>query len=116
MNYYLCGKDVGTAINEGKAIGSFILASLEHEQAAADSSTAVTVGTLFSDSRFFTFEVPEDGIYLLKSPGFEASKLVCRKGTNTGSLPAGLFPVSENSLNGAIYNGAGQLITRVKSH
>jgi unsaturated rhamnogalacturonyl hydrolase len=22
VNYYLCGKDVGTAINEGKAIGS----------------------------------------------------------------------------------------------
>lgn len=30
-NYYLCGKDVGLAENEGKAVGTFILASLEYE-------------------------------------------------------------------------------------
>jgi unsaturated rhamnogalacturonyl hydrolase len=32
INYYLAGKDVGLAQNEGKAIGSFILASLEFEK------------------------------------------------------------------------------------
>jgi unsaturated rhamnogalacturonyl hydrolase len=31
INYYLCGKDVSITENEGKAIGPFIMASLEHE-------------------------------------------------------------------------------------
>ncbi len=31
VNYYLCGKDVTIVQNEGKAIGTFILASLEYE-------------------------------------------------------------------------------------
>lgn len=30
-NYYLCGKDVTVVENEGKAIGTFIMASLEYE-------------------------------------------------------------------------------------
>ncbi|WP_207420096.1 glycoside hydrolase family 88/105 protein [Desertivirga brevis] len=32
INYYLCGKDVTVTQNEGKAIGPFILASLEYER------------------------------------------------------------------------------------
>lgn len=32
INYYLCGEDVGLAQNEGKAVGTFIMASLEYEQ------------------------------------------------------------------------------------
>ncbi len=32
VNYYLCGKDVHITQNEGKAIGSFILASIEKEK------------------------------------------------------------------------------------
>jgi len=32
INYYLCGKDVSITQNEGKAIGPFIMASLEYEQ------------------------------------------------------------------------------------
>ncbi len=32
VNYYLCGKDVTIVENEGKAIGTFILASLEYEE------------------------------------------------------------------------------------
>ncbi len=32
INYYLCGKDVHITQNEGKAIGPFIMASLEYEQ------------------------------------------------------------------------------------
>lgn len=31
INYYLCGQDVGITQNEGKAIGPFIMASLENE-------------------------------------------------------------------------------------
>ncbi|MDR0658843.1 MAG: glycoside hydrolase family 88 protein [Mediterranea sp.] len=31
INYYLCGKDVAIVQNEGKAVGSFIMASLEFE-------------------------------------------------------------------------------------
>lgn len=31
INYYLAGKDVGITQNEGKAVGTFILASLEYE-------------------------------------------------------------------------------------
>ena len=30
-NYYLCGKDVTVVENEGKAIGTFIMASVEYE-------------------------------------------------------------------------------------
>ncbi len=33
INYYLCGKDIAITQNEGKAIGTFILASLEYEAA-----------------------------------------------------------------------------------
>src|SRR5690606_33853628 len=32
INYYLAGKDISIVENEGKAIGTFILASLEYEQ------------------------------------------------------------------------------------
>jgi unsaturated rhamnogalacturonyl hydrolase len=32
INYYLCGKDVTITQNEGKAIGPFIMASLEYER------------------------------------------------------------------------------------
>ena len=32
INYYLCGPDVSVVKNEGKAIGTFILASVEHER------------------------------------------------------------------------------------
>jgi unsaturated rhamnogalacturonyl hydrolase len=32
VNYYLCGKDVRITENEGKAIGTFIMASLEYEE------------------------------------------------------------------------------------
>ncbi len=31
INYYLCGGDVAIVKNEGKAIGTFILASVEYE-------------------------------------------------------------------------------------
>lgn len=31
INYYLCGKDVSIVENEGKAVGTFIMASLEYE-------------------------------------------------------------------------------------
>lgn len=34
VNYYLCGKDVTITQNEGKAIGPFIMASLEYEKAS----------------------------------------------------------------------------------
>ena len=32
VNYYLAGKDVTVVVNEGKAVGTFILASVEYEQ------------------------------------------------------------------------------------
>ncbi|MCL1943788.1 MAG: glycoside hydrolase family 88 protein [Candidatus Azobacteroides sp.] len=32
VNYYLCGKDIAITKNEGKAIGPFIMASLEYER------------------------------------------------------------------------------------
>lgn len=36
VNYYLCGKDVSITQNEGKAIGPFIMASLEYELSNSD--------------------------------------------------------------------------------
>jgi unsaturated rhamnogalacturonyl hydrolase len=38
INYYLCGNDVGITKNEGKAVGTFIMASLEYEKYQADLS------------------------------------------------------------------------------
>lgn len=32
INYYLCGEDVGLAKNEGKAVGTFIMAAVEYER------------------------------------------------------------------------------------
>jgi unsaturated rhamnogalacturonyl hydrolase len=37
-SYYLCGGDVTEVSNEGKSIGPFIMASLEHELAVADAA------------------------------------------------------------------------------
>ena len=37
INYYLCGNDVRIAQNEGKAIGTFIMAALENERMKADN-------------------------------------------------------------------------------
>ena len=39
VNYYLCGKDVTIVENEGKAIGTFILASVEYEQSQRQDTT-----------------------------------------------------------------------------
>lgn len=39
VNYYLCGKDVTIVENEGKAIGTFILASVEYEQSKQQDTT-----------------------------------------------------------------------------
>lgn len=36
INYYLCGKDITIVENEGKAIGTFILASVEYEMHSLD--------------------------------------------------------------------------------
>lgn len=43
INYYLCGSDVAITQNEGKAIGPFIMASLENEQYQADSLKATYI-------------------------------------------------------------------------
>ena len=41
INYYLCGKDVTITQNEGKAIGPFIMASIEWEQLKSDTVNSI---------------------------------------------------------------------------
>jgi unsaturated rhamnogalacturonyl hydrolase len=68
VNYYLCGSDVTITQNEGKAIGPFIMASLEYEQYQADSlkATHIRYPTSRCCERECSIELPASGLYLLR--------------------------------------------------
>lgn len=68
INYYLCGKDVAITQNEGKAIGPFIMASLEYEQYQADSAKATHIRYPNASccDKVCCITVPSDGIYMLR--------------------------------------------------
>lgn len=111
-NYYLCGKDVGIATNEGKAIGTFIMASLEYERQVADTSiTDACIGKYASDS-ICCFSVPSDGIYMirLQYEGETAAtfKQSCKAGINT-------LKVRSYGKKGdiEIFSGKGTLVSRL---
>jgi len=63
-NYYLCGKDVGITQNEGKAIGTFIMASLENEM--KDTTSTDIAYAKKSISHLCFFDAPSDGIYMIR--------------------------------------------------
>jgi unsaturated rhamnogalacturonyl hydrolase len=114
INYYLCGKDVGITQNEGKAIGPFIMASLEYEQYQMDS-IATSSGCCKVKkccSKECTFNVPSDGIYMLRFVDPDSSsytlKSACKAGQNK------VWYASSGELTGIrceIYTPAGRLLT-----
>lgn len=68
INYYLCGSDVTITQNEGKAIGPFIMASLEYEQYQIDSLKATHIrypGTSCCEKEC-SVSVPADGLYMIR--------------------------------------------------
>ncbi|MDE6378069.1 MAG: hypothetical protein K2K72_04930, partial [Duncaniella sp.] len=81
-NYYLDGSDVTVVSNEGKGIGSFIMASLEHERRAtsgmpvliADSASEVMI----YDLRGNRLASPPEGLYIEVSDG-KATKKINRR-------------------------------------
>lgn len=115
INYYLCGKDVGITSNEGKAIGPFIMASLEYEKYQADS-VLTSIGDNEPEknaNRECSFDVPSDGIYLFRFITPDASpylqKSSCKAGRNS------LWFTSSGSNTGGqieIYTSDGILLDR----
>ena len=77
-DYYLDGSDVNIVSNEGKGIGSFIMASLEYER-YAEASTAIISGSSSPAMIFDIYghrcaDVPE-GIYIEVRDGMATKKI-----------------------------------------
>jgi len=104
VNYYLCGKDVGLAVNEGKAIGTFIMASLEKEEMVTNQSS-LKVGSTAA----CTINVPSEGLYLVRAGMTDALtvKLRLHKGENTVYLPVS---PQTNGRHTAVYTSHGLLL------
>jgi len=109
VNYYLCGRDVGITQNEGKAIGTFIMASLEKE--LADSDTLAIDKACQRSFKACTITVPTDGVYMVRMGNADSTpfKFVCKKGQNTLYLEDAFC-----GLNGFfdVYSGTGILLSR----
>jgi unsaturated rhamnogalacturonyl hydrolase len=88
VNYYLCGSDVTITQNEGKAIGPFIMASLEYEQYQADSlkATHIRYPNASCCQKECSITVPTDGIYMLRFTSSDTLpytlKSSCKAGEN----------------------------------
>jgi unsaturated rhamnogalacturonyl hydrolase len=88
INYYLCGKDVSITQNEGKAIGPFIMASLEYEKYQADSIvTSIDCKEVNGCcNKECSFNVPAKGIYMFRFIAPDSSsytlKSACKAGEN----------------------------------
>lgn len=109
VNYYLCGKDVGLAVNEGKAIGTFIMASLEKEW--HDQSTAVGPLPAEGGEVACTICAPHEGLYLLRDGHTKMSthKVMLHKGDNTVYLPVAS---QKNGRHTSVYTSRGVLLRR----
>jgi len=115
INYYLCGKDVAITQNEGKAIGPFIMASLEYEQYQADSlkATHIRYPNASCCQKECSIIVPSDGIYMLRFTSPDnlsyTLKSTCKAGENRISYTLS----SETAqVRCEVYSSAGLLISR----
>lgn len=115
INYYLCGSDVTITQNEGKAIGPFIMASLEYEQFQADSikATYIRYPGVSSCPKICSITVPSDGIYMLRFTSPDSLpytlKSTCKAGENT--IWYTLSKATDQS-SCEVFSAAGQLISR----
>jgi len=115
INYYLCGSDVTITSNEGKAIGPFIMASLEYEQYQADSAKATHIRYPNASccEKECSINVPSDGIYMLRFTAPETLpytlKSTCKAGENRI-----LYSLANSNVKASceIYSAAGQLISK----
>ncbi|MDP4278572.1 MAG: glycoside hydrolase family 88 protein [Bacteroidota bacterium] len=109
VNYYLCGSDVGLVQNEGKAIGPFILASLEKER--ADSALSVIHSQSRNALKACTIIVPTNGVYLIRMGDATSTmhKIVCRKGQNTVWLEDVSAEIKGHF---DVFSGIGRMIAR----
>jgi len=115
INYYLCGKDVAITQNEGKAIGPFIMASLEYEQYQADSLKATHIRYPSDNGcqKECTINVPSDGIYMLRFTSPDSLpytlKSTCKAGENkvNYTLSSETTPASCE-----VFSAVGQLISK----
>jgi unsaturated rhamnogalacturonyl hydrolase len=113
-NYYLCGSDVKITQNEGKAIGTFIMASLENE--LNQMSTAIEQPATSGSDKTCYFEAPSNGVYLIRyfsGCNTVAFKQAFRTGSNLICLhQPDDFNYSDNRLE--VFTGNGMLVTRTR--
>ncbi len=81
-DYYLDGSDVNVVSNEGKGIGSFIMASLEHEKLNTSSLKPVTSSDDDPTSTVMIFDLygrrhatAPNGVYIEVSNGIATKKI-----------------------------------------
>lgn len=81
-DYYLDGSDVTIVSNEGKGIGSFIMASLEYEKYMSQNNTSLPYMKAGSESSIKIFDIqgrqyqtPPKGLYIEVSDGKATKKL-----------------------------------------
>lgn len=80
-NYYLDGSDVTVVSNEGKGIGSFIMASLEYERFSVPESSLPAVNvdqsstTMIFDLQGRRLQSPPKGIYIEFRDGHASKKI-----------------------------------------
>lgn len=111
VNYYLCGKDITITQNEGKAIGTFIMASIENE--LKDTTLTNVLSAKKTANHIGYFEAPADGVYMIRYNSGTSPyqfKQSCKAGTN-------LLCFSGEALdcdNMLVYSVSGKLISSLK--
>ena len=115
INYYLCGKDVAITQNEGKAIGPFIMASLEYEQYQADSlkATHIRYPNASCCQKECSINVPSDGIYMLRFTSPDTLPYTLKSTCKAGENRINYTLSSETAqVRCEVYSAAGLLISR----
>lgn len=116
VNYYLCGSDVAITQNEGKAIGPFIMASLEYEQYQKDSLKATYIRYPGIDGCCqlqCSINVPTDGIYMIRFTSADSLPYVLKSSFKAGENRIRYTLSDVNSKVGCeVFSAAGQLISR----
>lgn len=114
VNYYLCGSDVTIAQNEGKAVGPFIMASLEYEHYQADSlkATHIRYPNASCCEKECSVNLPSDGVYLFRFTAPDTLpyqlKEQCTAGDNRIVYN---MPETATKIRCEVYSTAGQFVS-----
>ncbi|MDD4771187.1 MAG: glycoside hydrolase family 88 protein [Bacteroidales bacterium] len=113
INYYLCGKDVQWAQNEGKAIGPYIMAALEYEKMMATDSVPSSVCESTTIVDRYCYDAPNSSIYVFRSERIAtlSIKQACDAGLNWLEFPVARFTDHTDLY---VYNMSGRLLSRVR--